>query len=191
VGLGLRERRRLWRLERAVRAATRAPAAHAFAAYGAGSHVLEPARVEGPEFMHVGAGVVIHELSWLIAQPRPGQPPPRLVIEDNARILRFLKVVCTGEVVIGARCLGGEHVYISDTGYRHDEAGVPIARQGLDVPHPVRIGADVHLGFAAKILPGVTVGDGAYVGAGAVVVCDVPDGAVVVGNPARVIAARD
>jgi len=43
------------------------------------------------------------------------------------------------------------------------------------------------IGAGAVVLPGVEVGEGALVGAGSVVVSDVPDGAVVVGNPARVI----
>jgi acetyltransferase-like isoleucine patch superfamily enzyme len=67
-----------------------------------------------------------------------------------------------------------------------------------DDPHPpcpryeecvqgavVRAGASI--GANATILPGVVIGRGALVGAGSVVVHDVPDGAVVVGNPARVV----
>ena len=58
-------------------------------------------------------------------------------------------------------------------------------RAGLEFGRPVRIGANVWIGGAALILPGVTVGDDAIVGAGAVVTRDVPAGATVVGNPAR------
>ncbi|MFP5343041.1 MAG: DapH/DapD/GlmU-related protein [Candidatus Limnocylindria bacterium] len=57
---------------------------------------------------------------------------------------------------------------------KHDLRG-PVIRSGA------RIGAN------ATILPGVVVGPGALVGAGSVVVRDVPDGAVVVGNPARIV----
>lgn len=50
-----------------------------------------------------------------------------------------------------------------------------------------RVGARAKIGANATILPGVVIGSGALVGAGSVVVRDVPTGAVVVGNPARVI----
>lgn len=56
---------------------------------------------------------------------------------------------------------------------------------------PVSIGANAFVGASAIILPGVTVGDGAIVGAGSVVRHDVPAGAVVAGNPAKVIGSRE
>lgn len=49
----------------------------------------------------------------------------------------------------------------------------------------VKIGASI--GGGATILPGITIGRGAMVGAGAVVTKSVPEGAVVVGNPARIV----
>jgi maltose O-acetyltransferase len=51
----------------------------------------------------------------------------------------------------------------------------------------VRIGDDVWIGGHATILPGVTIGDGAVVAAGAVVTKDVPPYTVVAGVPARVV----
>jgi acetyltransferase-like isoleucine patch superfamily enzyme len=52
---------------------------------------------------------------------------------------------------------------------------------------PIRIGRNVWIGFEACVLPGVTIGEGAVVGAKAVVPDDVPPFTVVAGNPARVI----
>jgi maltose O-acetyltransferase len=49
----------------------------------------------------------------------------------------------------------------------------------------VRIGSDVWIGGGAIILPGVTIGDGAVIGAGSVVTRDVGAGLIVAGNPAR------
>jgi len=53
--------------------------------------------------------------------------------------------------------------------------------------HPPQIGAGVDIGAGAKVLGAVRIGDGARIGANAVVLCDVPAGAVAVGVPARVI----
>jgi maltose O-acetyltransferase len=50
----------------------------------------------------------------------------------------------------------------------------------------MRIGENVWIGSGAIILPGVTIGDDAIIGAGSVVTRDVPAGATVMGNPARV-----
>ena len=51
----------------------------------------------------------------------------------------------------------------------------------------VTVGEGAHLGAGAVVIPGVTIGKWSIVGAGAVVIRDVPDYAVMVGNPARVI----
>lgn len=71
-------------------------------------------------------------------------------------------------------------------GLGEDEAGFFDWRRS----RPVTLGADVWVGHGAIILPGVTVGTGAAIGAGAVVTKDVPDFAIVVGNPARVLRFR-
>jgi maltose O-acetyltransferase len=62
-----------------------------------------------------------------------------------------------------------------------------VRRSYLESASPIRISNDVWIGGAAVVLPGVTIGDRAVVGAGAVVVRDVPPDTVVVGNPARVV----
>jgi maltose O-acetyltransferase len=60
-----------------------------------------------------------------------------------------------------------------------------VRRSGLELAKPIRIGSNVWIGGAAVILPGVTIGDDAVIGAGSVVTRDVPKGVTVVGNPAR------
>jgi maltose O-acetyltransferase len=65
-----------------------------------------------------------------------------------------------------------------------------IRRAHLENGRPVRIGSNVWIGGASIILPGVTIGDDAIIGAGSVVTRDVPAGATVVGSPARAKSAH-
>lgn len=62
-----------------------------------------------------------------------------------------------------------------------------VRRSGLEYARPIRIGNDVWIGGGAIILPGVTIGDRSVIGAGSVVVRDVPAAKVVAGNPARIL----
>jgi acetyltransferase-like isoleucine patch superfamily enzyme len=82
----------------------------------------------------------------------------------------------------GAKVLGSEH-----TGR---PGNVPLIQSDLKIA-PVRIRAWADVGINAVVLPGVTVGRGAIVGAGAVVTQDIPDFATVAGVPAQVIATRN
>jgi maltose O-acetyltransferase len=85
-------------------------------------------------------------------------------------------------IEIGDRTQIGPAVQI----YAADHPRDPQARRAnLESGRPVRIGANVWIGGGAIILPGVTIGDDAIIGAGSVVTRDVPSGATVVGNPAR------
>lgn len=62
-----------------------------------------------------------------------------------------------------------------------------VRRSGLESASPIRIGSDVWIGGGAVVLPGITIGDRSIVGAGSVVVHNVPADSVVVGNPARLV----
>lgn len=86
-------------------------------------------------------------------------------------------------VTIGARTQIGPAVQIYAADHPRDAA---TRRKGLEFGRPVRIGSDVWIGGAAIILPGITIGDGAVIGAGSVVTRDVAPGQTVAGNPARV-----
>ena len=82
----------------------------------------------------------------------------------------------------GAKVLGSEHTGIPTS--------VPIVQTDLEI-RPVRIGAWADIGTNAVILPGVTVGQGSIVGAGAVVTSNVPPFAIVAGVPAKFLRWRD
>ena len=94
-------------------------------------------------------------------------------------------ILDTAPVRIGARTLLGPGVQI----YCAEHAKDPEMRsKGLEIAKPVTIGEDVWVGGGAIILGGVTIGARAIIGAGSVVTRDVATGAVVVGNPARVMS---
>jgi maltose O-acetyltransferase len=60
-------------------------------------------------------------------------------------------------------------------------------RDGWESAEPITIGRNVWLGGAVVVCPGVTIGDDTVVGAGSIVVHDLPAGVLAVGNPARVV----
>jgi acetyltransferase-like isoleucine patch superfamily enzyme len=129
-------------------------------------------------------------------------PRARITLGDYA-LVHGARIICDAEVTIGDYALISWNVVLMDT-YR-----VPLATsqrrrvlEGLagrwprhldsaEPARPVRIGHNVWIGFDACVLPGVTVGDGAVIGARSVVADDAPPYTVVAGNPARVIRRLD
>ncbi len=93
-----------------------------------------------------------------------------------------------GRVVIGDDVLFGPDVLITAANYRFND-GAPVTKQLMDEADVV-IGRDVWLGARVIVLPGATIGDGAIIGAGALVRGDIPANAIAVGVPARVVGTR-
>lgn len=87
------------------------------------------------------------------------------------------------KVTIGDMTQIGPSVQIVTADHPRDPAQ---RRQMLEFGRPISIGAHVWIGSGAIILPGVTIGDDAIIGAGSVVTRDVPPGATALGNPARI-----
>lgn len=152
--------------------------------FGDGVRIGRGALFTHPETFEIGRGVFVGDQSVL-----QGRVDGRCVIGDHvwigpqsfldARDLVLEEYVGWGP---GARVLGSEH-----TGTPLD---TPIIQTDLEI-RPVRIGAWADIGVNAVILPGVTVGRGAIVGAGAVVTHDVEPFAIVAGVPARFLRWRE
>jgi len=94
------------------------------------------------------------------------------------------------DVKIGRHVLMGQNVTILTTAHEFEDPMIPIHGQGSRERMPVHVGDDVWIGAHCIILPGVTIGSGAVIGAGSVVTHDVGPLAVVAGNPARYIRQR-
>lgn len=97
-------------------------------------------------------------------------------------------IFASEQIAIGADCLIAPFVYIVDSD--HGSARAKPINQQINLTAPISIGRDVWIGVGARILKGVSIGDGAIVAAGAVVKDSVRPFTVVGGVPARVIGER-
>ena len=161
---------------------------------GAGSPTAE-----APAFKHaralvestyVGPGTRI----WAFSHVMPGA---RIGADCNVCDHTFVE----GDVIVGDRVTIKSGVYLWDGIRLDDDVFVGPQATFTNDPFPrskrpfdcatTRVRRGASIGAGAVILPGLTVGAGAMVGAGAVVTKDVPERAVVVGNPARVLRTLD
>ncbi|HEY2746869.1 MAG TPA: serine acetyltransferase [Polyangia bacterium] len=100
-------------------------------------------------------------------------------LPSHARIGPGFYIGHFGNIIVHPDTVMGERCSISQ--------GVTIGVLGGGRPGVPRLGNDVYVGAGAKILGPVTIGDGAIIGANAVVLDDVPPGATAVGVPARIV----
>lgn len=130
----------------------------------------------------VGSNVIISS-GWTILQPH------QLFIGDNVSIghLFYSAGSSKGTVTIGSNSIIAARVTITTA--THDYNVLPMNTVGIN--KPVVIEDNVWIGVGAIILPGVTVHEGAVVGAGAVVTRDVEANHIVGGVPARTIKVID
>jgi acetyltransferase-like isoleucine patch superfamily enzyme len=126
------------------------------------------------------------------------EPTGRVYVGDDTTLVGAV-FMCAERITIGQRVIVSYNVTLADCDFHPREPGLrkqdaaanaPFGDRGRRpalVTRPVEIEDDTWIGIGAIVLKGVRVGRGARVGAGAVVTADVPPGAVVAGNPARVL----
>lgn len=142
-----------------------------------------PMSDEYAEILNELFGDNLGENSQIIA-PIAGAAFDRLKIGDNVFINSNSLLMARGGITIEDDVLMAANVQLLSN--NHDEYD----RQVLTCK-PIHIKKGAWIGAGASILPGVTVGEYAIVGAGAIVTKDVPDFAVVVGSPARIVKTLD
>lgn len=94
--------------------------------------------------------------------------------------------VLIGPIKVGKSCLTAQNIVISGLNHNYKDTLKPILAQGINT-NPVTLKDGCWIGANSTIVAGVTIGKNAVIGAGSVVTKDVPDYAVAVGNPAKVV----
>jgi maltose O-acetyltransferase len=122
--------------------------------------------------IHIGAHSTFFE--GMIPTELRCEPGATLSIGDTTHVNYGTKIHAHNEIKIGRHCLFASMVEVSDRS--EDKSG------------PVIIGNDVWIAHGAVIKPGVTIGDGAVIAAGSVVLQDVPARTMALGNPARLMS---
>lgn len=154
-----------------------------------------PFRIRGRKYIHLGKGLTTGVGCRLDAFPLESKIC--LKLGDDIQINDTVHIAAINSIKIGNRVLIASKVIITDHnhgfyGYKniHTSPIIPPEKRELSSA-PVIIGDDVWIGEFVAVLPGVTIGNGAIIGAMSVVNKDVPAYSIAVGSPAKVIKQYD
>ncbi|MGB7934107.1 MAG: acyltransferase [Gammaproteobacteria bacterium] len=183
-----------------------------FGSCGKGVQFGQNIVVRHPKRIHLGNNVVISETCILDA--RTEYCDHALTLGDDVIMSNNVMISCKdGIVTIGARTGIGAQTIIQSTNqcpvtigddvmigprcylvgggnYNTDRLDIPMREQGIKPDTGVRIASDVWLGANVSVIGGVEMGAGSISGTGAVVNRTVPERAICVGVPARVVSTR-
>lgn len=143
------------------------------------------------EHVQIGKGVVIQPFSVVYCLNEADKNNSFLIIGEDTYIGEQNNIRAGGgKITIGKKCLISQQVSIIASNH-----SILLDQNIMDQPWDeannfVTIGDDVWVGCSVQILPGVTIGNGAVIGAGSVVTRDVEPNSIVVGNPARHLKYR-
>jgi len=127
------------------------------------------AKIHGTPFVHQRARIAI---------------PWNLTLHDRACLGDRANAYSLGEIEIGARAVVAQEAYLSTGSHDFSHPAMPLAVARIT------IGEDAFVGARAFVMPGLTIGARAIVGAGSVVTKDVPPDVIAAGNPCRVLRPR-
>jgi acetyltransferase-like isoleucine patch superfamily enzyme len=159
-----------------------------FGNIGNKSFLRPPCFLANTQYIHIGSNSFIAagaRLECVITSPTR---KPELRIGDNVNIEQNAHITCHNKIIIGPNVSIAPMCTIMDT--THPVDGVACTKVGdlvVDDDACVEIGENSWIGVGSVILPNVRIGRRCIVGANSVVMSDIPDYAVVLGNPARVI----
>ncbi|KQB84590.1 putative acetyltransferase [Corynebacterium oculi] len=112
-----------------------------------------------------------------------------LRLDRDVFINMGVTILSSASVSIGARTLIGPNCQFLTVGHPVDD--VDMRGEGWEQARPITVGSDTWIGAGVIVLPGVRIGDRVTIGAGSLVTQDIPDDAIAVGHPARVVRMRE
>ena len=160
-----------------------------FKSFGSNSAIYSPMLIGRPRFIHIGDRVTIRNGVRLEAViSKPGREP-LLRIGNNVLIEQRVHIVCHSRVIIGSNVSIAGHCAIVDVTHplTNRNPSVNAGSHIIDDDSFVEIGDGVFIGFGAVILPGVSIGECAVIGANSVVTHDIPGYCTAAGAPAVVL----
>jgi acetyltransferase-like isoleucine patch superfamily enzyme len=113
-----------------------------------------------------------------------------ITLGDGCNIGSYCRIATQSRVDIGESVLIGAYCYVGPGNHTGGGEETPLIEQPMDIKGGVSIGSHAWLGARVTIMDGVRIGAHAVVGAHSFVKDDVPDYAVVVGTPARIVGSR-
>lgn len=184
-----------WReFQRAGLVTADTPAGKAFRRFGRGSIMAFPTgSVFGEAAIEIGEDTLIGHQVSISAGMLPGQDLLQLTlltIGDRCVIGRGSHIIAHQSITIGDDVWTGPYVYITDQNHGYTDPDVPVGRQ-WPVNDAVVIGDGCWLGAGAIILPGTRLGRNVVVAGGAVVRGEFPDHSVIAGVPAKIVRSYD
>ncbi len=108
----------------------------------------------------------------------------RIEVGENFYANHGLIILDAGKVTFGDNVLIGPSCGFHTSGHPID---FERRNQGLEYAYPISVGNNVWFGAGVQVLPGVAIGNNSVIGSGSVVVKDIPDNCLAVGNPCRVL----
>lgn len=140
-------------------------------------------RTDIQAWLKFNAGSVIERdcTIWCAAEP---DSEPSIITGTNVFVGRNTYLGAWKPISIGSDTLIGAYCYITSGNHRFAASDLPVRIQGYE-GEPITIGRNVWLGAHVIVLPGVTIGDNAVIGAASVVTGSIPEAEIWAGVPAR------
>jgi len=163
-----------------------------FKSFGVNSVIPQSISVKNPQYISIGKnfGAVCNLRIEAWDEYMGELFSPEIVIGDNVNMNNDIHIGCINKIIIGDNVLMASRIFISDHFHgsiTEEDLNTNPAQRRLFSKGPVVIGNNVWIGEGVCIMPGVTIGHNAILGANTVVTKDIPANAVVGGIPAKII----